>query len=196
MPFHAFVRVTLCSAAVVFSLAAAFAQQEFSSANRQRGRAVIEYQDRHIHIVTAYNYSQRHHDSRWLMLQAAVAAREPTTIERGAIALRTPAGREIPLSSQRRVGEDVAAIRKLLQNASAVSHDVTSYFVERDRVDTINLFRLPFGEVVHDSFVADQNHVAAGTLFFESPTGAWEDGTYALIVRYDEGSVEMPIVLE
>jgi hypothetical protein len=60
----------------------------------------------------------------------------------------------------------------------------------------MNLFTLPFGDVVHDSFVVDQNRVAAGRLFFESPTGAWTDGTYALIVHHDDGTAEVPIVLE
>ena len=60
----------------------------------------------------------------------------------------------------------------------------------------MRLFTLPFGPVVHDSFVVDRDRVAVGPLFFESPTGAWEDGTYALIVRHGEGTAELPIRLE
>jgi hypothetical protein len=130
------------------------------------------------------------------MLETAVSSRELMTIERSDIALRTPGGREVPLATQRRVGEDVGRIRALLQNASAVNHNVTGYFVQRDRIEPMDLFRLPFGHVVHDSFVVDNHRVAAGRLFFESPTGAWEDGTYALIVRHENGTAELPIVLE
>jgi hypothetical protein len=193
---HSELRAGLCAAALALTLQSVFAQQEFSPHNRQRGRAVVEYRDNDIHIVAAYAHSQRSHDSRWLMVETAVSTSQPATIARDAIALRTPAGREIPLASQQRVGEDVVRIRKLLQNASTVNHDVVSYFVQRDRVEAMQLFTLPFGDVVHDSFVVDQHRVAAGRLFFESPTGLWEDGTYALVVRHGNATVEMPIVLQ
>lgn len=172
------------------------AQQEFSSANRQLGRAAVEYRDKAVQIVAAYYYSQHNHDSRWLMIESAVSAREPMAIHRDDIVLRTPQGREIPLASQRRVGEDVNRIEQLLQNASVLTHDITSYFAPRDRVESMRLFKLPFGPVVHDDFVVDQHRVAVGPLFFEAPTGLWEDGTYALIVRHEDGVAELPIVLE
>jgi hypothetical protein len=172
------------------------AQEEFSSANRNVGSAAVEYRDADAQIVAAYYYSQRNHESRWLMIEAAVSTTELNTIERSAIALRTPQGREIPLASQRRIGEDVARIEQLLQNAKILGHNVASYFVQRDRIETMNLFRLPFGPVVHNSFVVDRDRVAVGPLFFESPTGTWEKGTYALIVRHSKGTAELPIHLE
>lgn len=172
------------------------AQEEFSSANRNVGRAAVEYSDADAHIVAAYYYSQRNHESRWLMIEAGVSTTASNTIDRSAIALRTPQGREIPLASQRRIGEDVPRIQQLLQNATVLSHNVASYFVQRDRIESMSLFTLPFGPVVHDSFVADRHRVAVGPLFFESPTGAWEDGTYALIVRHSEKVAELPIHLE
>ncbi len=172
------------------------AQQEFSSANRDRGRAAVEYRDADAQIVAAYYYSQRNHDSRWLMIEAGVSTDDSNTIERSAIALRTPQGREIPLATQRRIGEDVPRIEQLLQNANILSHNVASYFAQRDRTESMRLFTLPFGPVVHDSFVVDRHQVAVGPLFFEAPTGAWEDGTYALIVRHSKGTAELPIRLE
>ena len=192
---HTLLTLALSGAVLALGLQAVSAQ-EFSSANRERGQAVVEFLDPDIHIVAAYNYSQRNHESRWVMLETAVSADGPITIERSDIALRTPQGREIPLATQRRVGEDVGRIKQLLQNAATVNHDVTSYFVQRSRIEQMNLFRLPFDDVVHDSFVVDDHRVAAGRLFFESPTGAWEDGTYALIVRHENGSAELPIRLE
>jgi hypothetical protein len=193
---HTALGLAFGGAALVLSLHTVSAQKEFSSASRQVGRAAVEYRDSDIHIVAAYYHSQRNHDSRWIMLETAVSSGDTITIERSDIALRTPQGREIPLATQRRVGEDVGRIRALLQNGSAVNHDVVGYFVQRQRVEPMNLFTLPFGRVVHDSFVVDNHRVAAGRLFFESPTGAWEDGTYALIVRHEDGTAELPIVLE
>jgi hypothetical protein len=172
------------------------AQQEFSPANRQRGKAAVEYRDKDIQIVAAYYYSQRNHASRWLMLETAVSTTRPTAIARSAIVLRTPEGREIPLASQQQVGADVPRITALLQSATVVSHDVVSYFTQRERAESMNLFTLPFGEVVHDDFVVDRDRVAAGRLFFASPTGAWERGTYALVVRHSQGTAELPVHLE
>ena len=60
----------------------------------------------------------------------------------------------------------------------------------------MRLFRLPFGPVVHDEFIVDRDRVAVGPLFFEAPTGAWERGTYALIVRHEKGMAQLPINLE
>ena len=55
--------------ALLLTLAPALsAQRDFSSANRERGRAAIEYRDKDIHIVAAYYHSQQHHDSRWITI--------------------------------------------------------------------------------------------------------------------------------
>ena len=189
-------RWTLCVGALALAHQSLAAQEEFSSANRNVGRAAVEFRDDDAHIVAAYYYSQRNHESRWLMIEAGVSTTESNTIERGAIALRTPEGREIPLATQRRIGEDVPRIKQLLQNASTLGHNVASYFVQRDRIEDMRFFTLPFGPVVSDSFVVDRHRVAVGPLFFESPTGAWEKGTYALVVRHAKGTSELPIHLE
>jgi hypothetical protein len=175
---------------------AARAQQEFSPANRDRGRAAVEYTDQDLHVVAAYYYSQRHHDSRWIVIDTALSTEERSLLPRGAFALRTPAGREIPLATQRRVGEDTVTVQNLVRNASVEGHDLLSYFTQRDRTYGMQLFTFPFGSVVQDDFIVDHNEVAAGRLFFESPTGAWEDGTYALIGRHPKGVAELPIRLE
>jgi hypothetical protein len=185
----------LCGAMMTVAISAA-AQKEFSSANRKIGNAAVEYRDKAIHIVAAYYHSQRNHDSRWLLIESALSTTEDTVIKRESIALRTPQGREIPLATQRRVGEDVKRVEQLLQNAKVQTHNVASYFNQRDFAEDMKLFRLPFGGVVHDEFVTDRDHVAVGPLFFESPTGAWEKGTYTLIVRHSKGAAELPITLE
>ena len=183
--------------ALLLTLAPALiAQRDFSSANKERGRAAVEYSDKDIHIVAAYYYSQRNHDSRWIMIDTALSTTKLTTFRREAIALQTPAGREIPLATQVRVGEDTTTVQTLMRHAGAQSHDVLSYFLQRDRTYPMRLFTFPFNGVVMSEFVVDRNEVASGPLFFESPTGAWEDGTYALIVRHQNGAAELPIRLE
>jgi hypothetical protein len=172
------------------------AQRDFSSANRQRGRAAVEFSDKDIHIAAAYYYSQRNHDSRWIMIDAALSTTKRTTFRRDAIALQTPAGREVALATQTRVGEDTTNVERLLRHARVEGHDVLSYFPQREYTYPMRLFTFPFNGVVMSEFVVDRNEVASGPLFFESPTGAWEDGTYALIVRHQNGAAELPIRLE
>src|SRR3954465_14258502 len=101
------------AAVVVVTLAmgtAAGARQDFSPANHDRGRAAVEYRDQDAHIVAAYYYSQRHHDSRWLVIDAVLSTEKRSLVPREAFALRTPGGREIPLATQRRVGEDTVNV--------------------------------------------------------------------------------------
>jgi len=171
------------------------AQQEFHSI-KKLGQAAVQFKDKASHVVAAYYYSQRNHDSRWLYIQAALSTTKETLIHRNEIVLRTPQGREIPLATQTRIGEDVKKVEQLLQNASVQSHNVASYFPQQDRVEDMQMFRLPFGPVVHDEFIVDRDRVGVGALFFEAPTGAWEKGTYALVVRHKNGTAELPISLE
>jgi hypothetical protein len=193
-PWRGAIVWAFCTA--ILAVSGVAAQQEFSSANKRLGQAVVEYRDKVMHVVAAYNYSQRNHDSHWLLIEAAVSTSDEAIIRRDAIALRTPQGREIPLATQRRVGEDIKRVEQLLQNARVQTHNVASYFTQQDRTEDMQLFRLPFGPVVHDEFIVDRDRVAVGALFFESPTGAWERGTYALVVRHRKGAAELPINLE
>src|SRR5688572_29609499 len=75
--------------------------QEVSSSVKKRGQAVVEYRDKDIQVVAAYNYSQRNHDSHWLYIQAGLTTRDETIFKRDAISLRTPDGRTIPVAPQR-----------------------------------------------------------------------------------------------
>ena len=186
----------LCCAALALAGSHVAAQQQEFRAIKKLGQAAVQFKDKATHVVAAYYYSQRNHDSRWLYIQAAVSTTKETVIHRNEIVLRTPQGREIPLATQTRIGEDVNKVEQLLQNASVQSHNVASYFPQQDRVEDMQMFRLPFGPVVHDEFIVDRDRIAVGPLFFEAPTGAWEKGTYALVVRHKNGTAELPISLE
>ena len=48
-----------------------------------------------------------------------------------------------------------------------------------------------------DIFDVDQHRAALGDLYFASPTGAWEDGTYSLVVQgADAARAILPIDLD
>ena len=191
---RALILLTSCCAALTLAGLPVTAQ-EFSSV-KKLGKAVVEFRDKAIHIVVAYNYSQRNHDSTWLYVEAAVTSPDDMKIRREDIALRTPQGQTIPLATQRQVGDDTKRVEQLLQNARTVSHDVPSYFRLHTYTEDMQLFRLPFGRVVHDEFIIGRDFLAVGPLFFESPTGSWPSGTYTLLVRHKNGVAELPITLE
>ena len=44
--------------------------------------------------------------------------------------------------------------------------------------------------------VTEEHHVAVVDLFFESPTGLWEDGVYSFIVERDGARAVLPIALK
>ena len=187
----------VCCAALVLAGSHLSAQKEFSSAtNKKLGQAAVQFKDKAAHVVAAYYYSQRNHDSRWIVIQSALSTTKESIIHREDIVLRTPQGRDIPLATQTRVGEEVVKVEQLLQNANVQSHNVTAYFPQQDRFEDMQMFRLPFGPVVHNEFIVDRDRVAVGSLFFESPTGAWEKGTYTLVVKHKNGTAELPIILE
>jgi hypothetical protein len=163
----------------------------------QLGQALAEYDDGISQAVAAYYYSQRNHDSRWLLVEFGFTSRQPVDLERDRITLVTPAGDVVPLAAQRAWGEDSARARQLLQEAQPTRHQVSSYF----RKQIVSPERLRFfgrpeqGQTVFDSVSASFDRVLLGDLLFESPTGAWARGRHVLVVDIDEGEVALPIDL-
>ncbi|MDG2038931.1 MAG: hypothetical protein P8J30_00430 [Ilumatobacter sp.] len=176
--------------------AAANAQDERFPNTKSHGRAAVEYQDDAIHLVAAYYYSQQNHDSRWLLIEAAVSTGERMSMSRAAFRLIIPDGQELVLAEQTEFARDSERTRPLLQNARTTRHSVAQYIRRRNFTAPLRFFRDPFGPVVQDEFVVDKNRVIYGDLFFTAPTGLWEDGTYSLIVEQNGVRAAVPIVLE
>jgi hypothetical protein len=191
------VRLTLAAFVAAVSAAAVHAQEDnYFPSTKRWGRAAIEYRDPHIQVVAAYYYSQRNHNSRWLLIQSAMTTTRNLVIDRENITLVTPTGeRVITLSSQQRFASDASRIRPVVQSAYNQRHDVLSYFLEKKRIEPMRIFALNSG-AVHTNFVTDKDHVITGDLFFESPTGLWTPGTYSLIIDREGTRAVLPIVLE
>ena len=147
------------------------------------GRAAVEYEDDALKVVAAYYYSQRHHDSRWLLIEIGVTSAAPMRIRRGDITLVTPDGQPVPVPSQRSFAQDLQRTRLLRQNAVPTRHPVGGYFrgLRHERFQWFVL--TPLEGIVSDVFDVDQHRSVLGDLYFASPTGAWDAGTYTLVVR-------------
>jgi hypothetical protein len=163
---------------------------------RSLGRALIEYNDGVTHAVAAYYHSQLHHESAWLLVEVGFASPRSLTIRRDALELVTPSGRVVPLATQRRWRQDSARARALLQQACTSRHQVRPYFREINGSELLRFFTRPEnGDTVLDAGQVAPDQVLFGDLMFESPTGAWERGSYALNLRHDRGTASLPIEL-
>lgn len=186
--------VTLAGAALAASQPAADNAFPHTRAN---GRATVEYKDAKVQAVAIYDYSQRNHDQRWLLVQIGVALRERGAINRDSVSLITPDGRTVPLATQEQFLEDAAQIVKLRQNASIFQQPILTYFPTSANGEYLRWFALPGEGTVRDLAVVSAEHdVVLGELYFRSPTGRWDAGTYRLVFDSDKGHAELPIRLE
>ncbi len=189
--------LTLLSVALALTLAGtAQAQNELFPNTKELGGAAIQYKDDAVHVVAAYYYSQRNHDSVWLLIEAGVSTEERMTVHRDAIRLITPDGEELALATQASFGRDIERTRQLIQNAALTRHGVGSYFNRRPQSERFRFFTLPGRGTVSDDFRVDRFRAVFGDLFFEAPTGAWEEGTYMLVLEHEGVRAAVPIELE
>ena len=119
-----------------------------------------------------------------------------TDIERDQIELVTPAGRVVPLASQARWARDATRNSLLLQRAAPLRHPVASYFTPANGQTSLRFFtRPPNPGTVQEVVNLQPRELVLGDLLFESPTGLWDKGTYALVIRYDGVEALLPIEL-
>ncbi len=161
------------------------------------GRAAIEYQDDDLHVVATYYYSQWNHDSKWILIRCALSAERSMTIDREDIHLLTPGGGRVPLATQRAWSQDRGQIQMLIQQTRPLYHPILSYF-NRPSGPSFNFFTSPGGRVSTDVIYANRSYRLSGDLYFSSPVGAWEDGTYSLVFEVAEKGARavLPIILE
>jgi hypothetical protein len=163
---------------------------------RTLGRALSEFQDERIQVVAAYYYSQSNHDQPWLLIEMGALGRLPTEIDRRTIELVMPTGRVVPLASQSRWAQAGERSALLLQNARTTRHQLASYFKGPIGQASLRFFVWPSGTgTVLESIKVMPDELVRGDLLFESPTRLWDDGTYALVIRYDAREAVLPIEL-
>jgi hypothetical protein len=160
---------------------------------RTLGRALSEFRDGRIQVVAAYYYSQANHDTPWLLIEIGALGEQVMEIERDGIELVTPRGRVVPLAAQARWKADSPRATLLLQQATPLRHPVGSYFAPANGQQRFPFFTLT-GTVRKVAFLRPKE-LLLGDLLFESPTRLWDEGTYALVIRYDGAEAVLPIEL-
>jgi hypothetical protein len=176
------------------------AQKEWSFPHtRSNGRATPAYDHDGLHIVVNYDYAQRNHKTKWLLLDLAIASKQSFILRRKDITLLTPDGRQLPVAPQEELLEDSAGITLVLQNARISRRDLLSYFSQRAGGvpnEEIRFQGFPPGRTVSSEVTVDSDHVTGGQLLFRTPRGSWDAGTYRLEVNTDAGLASLPITLE
>jgi hypothetical protein len=166
---------------------------------RPLGRALSEFKNDRIQIVTSYSYSQANHDSRWLLVEFGALSRIKTTIERDRIEVITPDGRLVPHAPPARV-RDAEDLRELLLQTSS-SRSRLYWYLPYDGLCCSESFRIgeDFSAQRRDNALTPMKLDSRGPvwadLLFESPTGAWQKGVYTLVIRYDGEEAAVPIEL-
>jgi hypothetical protein len=176
------------------------AQKELAFPNtRPNGRATPEYDHDGLHVVVNYDYAQRNHKTKWLLLDLAIASKQSFILHRQDVTLLTSDGRRLPVAFQEELLEDSPGITLVLQNARISRRDLTSYFNQRNGGipnEQIRFQAFPPGRTASSEVTVDHDHVAGGQLFFRTPQGSWDAGTHRLEVNTDAGLAALPIKLE
>ena len=184
-------------AAITLSAAQRPADDNAFPRTKSNGRATVEYKDEKVQAVAIYDYSQRNHDTAWILVQIGVALSERGEVRRDSFSVTMPGGRSVPLATQEQFLADSQVITKLRQNAKIFQRDVINYFPKSADGEFIRWFALPGeGTVRNPAIVPSEHGVVIGELYFKSPTLRWEPGTYRLVFDNTKGHAELPIKLE
>jgi len=180
---------------VAFGSALLAQSREFPHVH-ELGGALVEYDDGVTQAVAAYYHSQRHYDSKWLLIEIGMMSRRALTLGRDQVELVTPDGRELPLASQRQWSQDSGRARTLLPQALPTRHQVKSYFREVNGREALRFFTRPEeGGTTIDVTQVMPEEVVLGDLYFESPSGLWDRGRYTLVIHRPDATVRLPIDL-
>ena len=161
---------------------------------------LVIYDDGDLLASASYRYSQRHHDSPWLVVTLGLAASEALTIRREDIVLVRPDGIAVPPATERERDRDVEGVRRLLDERASWP-DSLSFAFPRSRIDR-GFYRFDFGVEESDRIPnrilrTDARGGVRGDAFFVSPDGRWASGVHALVVTVDaDRIVRLPVLLQ
>lgn len=162
-----------------------------------RGRATIEYKDDAIQVVASYDYSQRNHALRWVLVDLALwTTSRRVILERDNVTLQIPSGSRMMLAEQRRFLEDSSQITFVRQNATIWRRQLNTYLSPGAPLERLQFLALPGEGLAVDTALLDKDRVTIGEVFFEMPSGEWETGTYALVIDHPLAHARLPITLE
>jgi hypothetical protein len=171
-------------------------RQEDGFPNTKRlGRATVEFRDAQLLVVMNYEYSQRNHDSAWLLVDFGARSERRLVLDREHFKLVSQSGEWFPVASQRHFVDAAKQIQALRQNASVWRRDLGSYLGALNLRERLKFFALPGEGVVITGALLDKDRNTFGELYFEMPRGSWDEGDYALLIEHPRARIKLPISL-
>lgn len=171
---------------------------------RALGTAVSEFKNDRIQIVVAYEYAQVNHGTRWLLIGLGALGQGETrmTIDRDRIRLVAPVGRVVPHATHARLrgASDLDGLLAQL-TSNAPSRYRLDWYLSSIHACCTGEFRFfsdrppMFGSAFESIELGGPHRAALADLLFESPSGSWDEGRYALVVSYDRADAMLPIEL-
>ena len=160
---------------------------------------LVVYDDGVLLASASYRYSQRRHDSPWLVVTLGLAASEALSIRREDIVLVRPDGIAAPPATERERSRDIEGVRRLM-NERANWPETLRFTFPRSRIDR-GFHRFEFGVEESDRIPDRVLRIEArggvrGDVFFVSSDGSWQTGVHALVVTVDDDRiVRLPVLL-
>lgn len=191
-----FPRRILAGLAALVLASAAAADVEGPNVKRL-GRTVMRWRDETLQVVVGYKHAQLHLDKKWILLETYLSAtgNRPIEVWREDVSLQMPDGTRLSLPSQRRMGEGIPDLRRMLSEAKVQRDPLGSYFPGAVREERLGFFAIPGEDIVFDKVVVNSLILAWGDLYFESPKDRWEPGIYTLVIESKSVHVRLPLAL-
>jgi len=157
---------------------------------------VVRYGGTGLWAVVEYQFAILSLGDEWLFLDVAFTAPEnrSATFRRDDVFVRTPAGRRLPLISQREFATAYRELRGRLVRANVV-RDPALYFPSNRRPCRAGFFAVPGSGVTFDSVTVNDRRACYDRYFFRVPGGV-QPGRWVLGIDLEESEVRIPFELE
>ena len=163
----------------------------------KNGRATPVYRHDGLIFVANYDYSQKNHDTPWLLIDVSLGSNTRFVLHKNDFSLVTPGGHTLRLASQEQGEADPKGINSLIQNARIHRQNLEGFFPQQraDR-ESIHFVSLPFQRSTSDEAIVDNNRVTSGPLLFRTLDASWPEGSYRLVLDNEKAKAALPISLQ
>jgi hypothetical protein len=162
----------------------------------QLGQYLMRQNGSEADVVLGYKHAAQSLGDEWLLVELAITSPsgESAKFERENIWVRTPAGVQVPVASQKAFGEAYGAMRNKIAQAN-VARDPMDYFPPNRQPCGLDLFVAPGEGVAFDQVTVNDRRACQGKLFFYIPGGV-QPGRYVLGIDLQEDEIRIPFTLE
>lgn len=183
--------------ALVAGVAGSLVASPGESPVKRLGKTVVQHKDERVKAVLSWRFANQTFEKEpWLLLELAFSSEgSSVNLNREDVSLLTPDGARLPLPGQKRLAEGLGDVHWFLQRSSVSRDPLTGYFSRPKYEQRLPFFTWNGGPVVLDEIGGGPSMLTIGDLFFESPTGSWKPGRYALVLKNKWMDVELPFAL-